>query len=203
MGKDATHREFVVRDHRAPGHFWADNELLDIFGPRLGPHGIAVYMVMARRADNDTGKCKLSTRRIAELVGMSKGGVFNALNLICALGLGRLEVAGTNTTPGTYVLASIKSLVRSPDERGVHGVNAAFTGKTPHKDVNTSLNTSPLTQRGARTASLDGSRSKTGKCKLHPHSGKTEWGSCWACHELQYSTEPPEDSPCDDSTPSC
>jgi hypothetical protein len=27
------------------------------------------------------------------------------------------------------------------------------------------------------------------KCELHPHSGLTEWGTCWACYEEKYSNQ--------------
>jgi hypothetical protein len=26
------------------------------------------------------------------------------------------------------------------------------------------------------------------ECELHPHSGRTEWGTCWGCYEEQYSS---------------
>lgn len=27
------------------------------------------------------------------------------------------------------------------------------------------------------------------KCEVHPHSGLTEWGTCWGCYEQKYSRE--------------
>lgn len=39
-----------VRDEREPGHFWADNEVYDHFGKRIGPMGLAVYMGLCRYA---------------------------------------------------------------------------------------------------------------------------------------------------------
>jgi hypothetical protein len=126
----------MVRDSRQPGHFWADNEVLDVYGEKLGAHGLAVYMAMARRADNSTGECILSTRRIAGQVSMSVGGVFNALALIVALGLARKVLDSEHGKPAVYVLADVKALRCSSHEhrcssgeRGVHPVNTQYGSK--------------------------------------------------------------------------
>jgi len=58
-------QEFLVRDHRMPGHFWADNEVFDVFGPQLGEHGFSAYMVQCRHATNGTRECRISTRKLA------------------------------------------------------------------------------------------------------------------------------------------
>jgi hypothetical protein len=89
-----------------PGFFWADNEIISVFGPRLGAHGIAVYMQLCW----EPPLCQSSMRQIGERVGMSKGGVFNALGLIVSLGLARKVGSG-------YELADVKALARSSGER--------------------------------------------------------------------------------------
>lgn len=160
-------QEFLVRDTRMPGHFWADNEVLDIYGELLGAHGFAVYMALCRQAINGTGECKISTAAIARKLGISKGGAFNALALIVKLGLARQILPGTPRSSAVYVLADVKSLVnpemaqmRLASVHGVnahpptsvhgvnakghsvnangHGVNAAFTGWTRNKEDKTS-----------------------------------------------------------------
>jgi len=193
MSDQATQREFFVRDHRAPGHFWADNEVIDVYGPQLGPHGIAVYMAMTRRADNSSGQLRLSNARIAEQIAMSKGGVFNALKLIVTLGLARILVPGSNKTPTVYVLADVKTLSVHPVTASVHPVTAAFIPRTRNKESNTSLNTKPPSvgsqsrHDGAPTENERGGTSK--KCRRHPHSGNTECGGCYGCYEEKYSTD--------------
>ena len=178
MSGEATHSDFMVRDSRQPGHFWADNEILDVYGPKLGAHGIAVYMAMARRADNSTGECMLSTRRIAEQVWMSKGGVFNALTLIVALGLARKVLDAQGTKPAVYVLADVKAVsvhpvnaYRSSHERIVHPVNAQY-GK---KDF-------------LKTKSNPPTPLKKGGCLEHPDSGLTTTGGCWSCYEARHAS---------------
>ena len=162
--------QFVVRDSRAPGHFWADNELLDVYGNRLGPHGIAVYMAMARRANNTTGELSLSERRIAALVHMSAGGVHNALSLVCSLGLARKVLEGDGSHPSVYVLADVKALACSSHEQGCSsGEHLAH----------------PVSKHKGRQDSSQDYNIKTvgqGKCSRHPGSGITIWGTCWDCY---------------------
>ena len=150
-------QEFFVRDTRQPGHFWADNEVLDVFGERLGYDGFAIYLALCRHATNGTGECKISIRRLARMVAMSTGGAFNALTKILQLGLARQLDPGTRSSPAVYALADIKVLVNpeiaklrlsglgvhamnttpqtcSPHEQGVHGVNGVFTPRTRNKE---------------------------------------------------------------------
>jgi hypothetical protein len=160
--------EFFPRDNRQPRHFWADNEVFDIYGPKLGAHGFAVYMALAKHAMNNSGECRTSISKIARQLDMSKGGVFNALNLILQLGLAQKIDAGDNRHCAAYVLADVKALVdpnyaqlrlavsvhtvnakageRSSLEPSVHTVNArvhpmnaAFTPRTRNKEDKTSL----------------------------------------------------------------
>jgi hypothetical protein len=160
--------EFFPRDNRQPRHFWADNEVFDIYGPKLGAHGFAVYMALAKHAMNNSGECRTSMSKIAAQLGMSKGGVFNALAVILQLGLAKKVDEGDNRHCAAYVLADVKALTdpnyaqlrlagsvhtvnakeseRSTGELSVHTVNAsvhpvnpAFTPRTRNKEDKTSL----------------------------------------------------------------
>jgi hypothetical protein len=153
VSASSTTVDFLVRDTRQAGHFWADNEILDVYGARLGAHGIAVYMAMCRRADNRTGETRLSTARIAELVSMSKGGVFNALSLIVSLGLAHKLIDSNGPIPAVYVLADVKAKSvhhmngnRSSGERTVHPVNAQYGRQDSFKTK--PIPPPPLFQRG-------------------------------------------------------
>jgi hypothetical protein len=44
---------FSVEDRRKRGYFTIDNILLDEYGERLGPYGIAVYAALARFANQE------------------------------------------------------------------------------------------------------------------------------------------------------
>lgn len=127
-------QDFLVRDTRLPGHFWADNEVLDFYGSQLGPHGFAAYMALCRNATNGTGECRISTRRIAKQLGMSAGGAFNALAIVLQLGLARQIDPGGPANPAIYVLADVKALLDPTMAqlklagRGAHTVSTTQVG---------------------------------------------------------------------------
>jgi hypothetical protein len=159
--------EFFPRDNRQPRHFWADNEVLDVYGRKLGAHGFAVYMALAKHAMNKTGECRTAISKIASQLGMSKGGVFNALANIVNLGLARRTETGDNRHCAVYVLADVKVFVdpqhaqlrlasvhtvnakpnqRSSGDRTVHPLNSsvhpvtsAFIPRTRNKECKTFL----------------------------------------------------------------
>lgn len=60
-----------VRDARDPGWTWIDNELIDRFGPELGPGGIAIYLALARLANNETQECWPSVETLGQMVGIA------------------------------------------------------------------------------------------------------------------------------------
>jgi len=201
MSTGAQHAEFMVRDSRQPGHFWADNEVLDVYGPRLGVFAFAVYMVMARRADNSTGQCTLSTRRIAAQLNMSLGMVVNVLRRIVELGLARKVLESEHGKPAVYVLADVKALgcssgerQCSPGERGVHPVNAQYGKKDSFKTKPTPP-TPPLQggdgshKRLTRAERRALEAAQKGPCETHPNSGVTQAGNCWGCYATMYSSE--------------
>jgi hypothetical protein len=138
--RQVTETNFLVRDTRLPGHFWADNEVLDVYGEELGPHGFAAYMVLCRNATNGTGKCRISTRKLAKQLGMSAGGAFNALATVVRVGLARQTSRGDRTNPGVYVLADVKALL-NPDiaqsKLAARGVHTVSTTKLSAYAVNT------------------------------------------------------------------
>lgn len=124
--------EFLVRDSRRPGHFWADNEIVDIYGARIGCYGLLAYMILARHAINGTGEVRKSYRQIGSQAGISQQSVMRGIGALVDCGLIEVIDKGDNVTSATYVLADVKALVdpayrqlklasgqRSPQERGV------------------------------------------------------------------------------------
>jgi hypothetical protein len=206
MSAPAAHADFMVRDSRQPGHFWADNEVLDVYGPKLGVFAFAVYMVMTRRADNSTGECILSTRRIAAQLDMSLGMVVNVLRRIVELGLARKVLDSEHGKPAVYVLADVKALGCSPHERGcsphergVHPMNTQY-GKKDFLNTKPTPPT-PLKKGGADEVPILHARKRRrdkeiprGPCAKHPDSGLTQWGTCWACYSEQYSGDRPAET---------
>lgn len=103
--------DFLVRDVRLPGHFWADNEVYDIFAPKLGAYGFAVYMALCRKAKNYTGECELSMRMLARDLDVSVSTIHQSLERIIDLGLAIRTREGGPRVTGMYLLADVKTLV--------------------------------------------------------------------------------------------
>jgi len=98
-----------IRDIRDGGWFWADNELIDKYGKIIGPYGIAVYMGLARYANNN--KCWPSLKTIAKNIGTSRPTVKKAIDKLQATGL--ITVLRRRTSEGDsdtnlYTLEKIK-----------------------------------------------------------------------------------------------
>ena len=55
MSKDA----IVLRDHRRPGWFWAENEIIDNHLLSIGETAFTIYMVLARYVNNQTGDARI------------------------------------------------------------------------------------------------------------------------------------------------
>src|SRR6266850_5089162 len=98
-----------VRDSRRPGHFWADNELLDVYGKKLGIDGLAVYMALSRVANNRSGECVITLRQIGEFVGCSPQTAMRAIAKLVSHQLVVVESKGTVTSrqPSVYTLLEI------------------------------------------------------------------------------------------------
>ncbi len=73
---------FQPRDHREPGHFWADNEILDDYFTFIGPYAFAVYMLLGRWANNGTGQCDRSIEEMARKLNFSVNTVKKALKTL-------------------------------------------------------------------------------------------------------------------------
>lgn len=70
-----------VRDVRRPGHFWADNEIVDDYLPGIGLHAFAVYMLLCKYADA-SGKCFPAVPTMAKQLGVSKPTIIKAINTL-------------------------------------------------------------------------------------------------------------------------
>jgi DNA-binding Lrp family transcriptional regulator len=76
-----------ARDHREPGHFWADNEIIDNHLEAIGVYGFAVYMLLTRYANFKTGQCDPSVGTIAKKLGISAPTVRKAIEALIQEGL--------------------------------------------------------------------------------------------------------------------
>lgn len=72
--------ELKIRDEREPGYFWADNEIVDQFLPKIGMSAFAVYMLLVRMSNH--GKCTPSINTLATRLGISKPTVRKSLDAL-------------------------------------------------------------------------------------------------------------------------
>src|SRR5260370_10705667 len=117
-----------LRDRREPGHFWADNEIIDVFGDELGQNGISVYMTLTRFCYGT--EVKLSLREIGAAARMGKDKVRRAMKVLVALGL-VIETKGARVkTESTWSLANVKALVQSYVSQSVSPRDRLIAAKT-------------------------------------------------------------------------
>lgn len=76
-----------IRDNRKAGWFWISNEILDVYGPKLGIYAFAVYAVLCRHANNSNGKCCPSIRRMAVMTASSIATVKRSISRLQEIGL--------------------------------------------------------------------------------------------------------------------
>jgi len=105
----------VIRDNREPGWFWSPNELLDIYGPIIGVYGIAVYMALARRADNTSQKTWPGLRSMAKTLGTGRRQVREAIEKLEAAGVITVERRPRQTHRYTLVNLRVQSQAGIPE----------------------------------------------------------------------------------------
>jgi hypothetical protein len=73
------------RDARRTYTFTMDDAVLDVFGPRIGAYGVAVYALLARHAKHQEAFPSYAT--LTKKLGMSRRGVINAIRTLVEVGL--------------------------------------------------------------------------------------------------------------------
>ena len=111
--------QWIVRDARRPGHYWADNEIYDIYAPIVGVHAFAVYMALCRYA-NSEGESTPSNSTIGDQLGISRSTVYRAIQKLEAhdlihVDIRRLPVRGQ--TSNTYTLLAVNKTAVSQGHR--------------------------------------------------------------------------------------
>lgn len=70
---------------------WVDNEIVDVYGPQIGATGIALYVALARFANNTSGECYPSISTLAARINVSEPTVRKYLNILQEHGLITIE----------------------------------------------------------------------------------------------------------------
>lgn len=102
----------TITDERRPSWCWIDNDVIDTFGPIIGPNAIAVYLVLARHANNETRKAWPSFATIAKMAGISRPTAIKAIGKLVEAGLISAEKRGTgygDWDSNAYTLLPVKA----------------------------------------------------------------------------------------------
>ena len=102
----------TITDNRRPNWCWIDNDVVDTFGPVIGPNAIAVYLVLARHANNETRKAWPSFATIARMAGISRPTAIKAVGKLVEAGLISTEKRSTgygDWDSNTYTLLPVNA----------------------------------------------------------------------------------------------
>lgn len=108
-----SNQSFQVRDQRKPNHHWADNEVLDDFGARIGAYAYAVYMCICRFAGNNDGRCTRTYRQIGNLIGISPDTVARSTDKLVAVGLLAKQQADRTEQGMVFVVLAVPKKERT------------------------------------------------------------------------------------------
>ena len=75
-------RPLIIRDSRVTSHFFIDNEFVDRYASTFGPYVSAVYLGLARHANNRTQACFPSQRLLSKKLRISERKVRDAIKIL-------------------------------------------------------------------------------------------------------------------------
>ena len=104
---DQAEQAFFIRDHRKTGWFWADNELIDLYGKKVGLEGIALlYVYLCRHVWNSTQRCTKKQTEIAEAFAVNRKRIQRHLAKLVDAGLVAVEQEG-RADATSYILLDV------------------------------------------------------------------------------------------------
>ena len=71
-------------DQRDPGFFIVDDEVIDEYGAKIGPLGVAVYNVLVKHANKFGTSCFPSYQTIADKLGISRNSAMKGVEILVA-----------------------------------------------------------------------------------------------------------------------
>lgn len=101
----STEHKAKIRDRRRVGWFSVDDEIIEVFGPQLGVHGIATYCALCKYADKDESSHP-GLRTLCDRLKMGRKKLLDTLDLLQRLGLIAIE-KGDRVTVNVYTLLDV------------------------------------------------------------------------------------------------
>jgi replication initiation and membrane attachment protein DnaB len=94
-----------IRDRRKPGWFRVDDELIEVYGPEIGVHGIAVYAAICKHADSKE-ESKPGLRRLCAKLKIGREKLLKTLAKLEEVGLISIEPGDRNSV-NVYTLLDV------------------------------------------------------------------------------------------------
>lgn len=97
-----------IRPLKKPTRLWVDNEILEVYGSKLKPHGIALYCALARHANSETQGGFPSYERLMKLSGIGKRNTISKyITIIEGLDLIKV-IRNKKREPNIYFMLEVK-----------------------------------------------------------------------------------------------
>ncbi len=138
----------TLQDARSPGWFWMEDAVIDVYAPRIGASGIAVYAYLARRADKQ-GVCFPSYDTIAHDLGLSRRTAIAYVKLLQEHGLIMMLpriATGMKRSANAYRLVNLRDGSSSPRTTPRQGPQPSDTkaGAAPGVEASGSAAVAPV-----------------------------------------------------------
>lgn len=106
------------RTRREKGHYWQDNELVDIWVKRLKLpiECLGMYSYLTRKTNNSTGEVRGSARKFAKEMHESKSKVNRLMNKLRDFGLLKVEFPRDRSDPTIFYIKDVKEMIREQRE---------------------------------------------------------------------------------------
>lgn len=170
-GKD----QVEVTDGRKHPFFVLDNDLIAVYGPKIGVYGVAVYNVLAFYA-NKKDMAWPSYQTIADHLGMSRRKVITAIDALIACGLVQKDnryTASGDKTSNNYILVSLHDAgSKQGAPRGAHNALPSAP-HTPPGEQSAPQGSAPHARRGARRAQEQDPMNNTHSSEQDPMNNST------------------------------
>lgn len=99
--------QFIVRDFRNARFFWLDNEVVDVFLPKIGSTAFSVYSYMCRFVSNETQTCWPSMAQMAERLQLSKSTIHRSLQTLEEFKMIRVVQKGKQHSSSEYQMLDV------------------------------------------------------------------------------------------------
>lgn len=147
---------------RPPGWYGADNEMVTVFAPKIGPYAFSVYHLLTQRAFLKEKDRSISQGGIARAMGMSKEAAANALLTLKNYHLVEELPALAPNKPLRYEVVHAKDVLAAQPEFHPQNEGAQFPQEQPEYQ----LRAKRIRSRNSSRA-VDGIPSDTGKDSSH------------------------------------